>query len=69
MTNPYLAADFHDEDLHNEWLRLSHEALSAAASGDEDLRDSLTMQLQQVEEAIHSRQGRRLFTPARAVAA
>lgn len=53
--NPYLSSDFHDEDLHSEWLRLRHEGLAAAQAGDTDLRDSSAMELQRVEEAIFAR--------------
>jgi hypothetical protein len=55
--NPYLSADFHDEDLHMEWLRLRHEALAAQQSGDADLRDDLAGKLAQVEHAISARSG------------
>lgn len=55
MSNPYLSADFHDEDLHMEWLRLRHELLAAQHSGDADRRDDLAGQLAQVEHAINAR--------------
>jgi DNA-directed RNA polymerase sigma subunit (sigma70/sigma32) len=53
--NPYLGAGFHDEDLHDEWNRLDHNLHAAHEAGDEDLRDSLAMQRDQVAEAIRLR--------------